>query len=103
MLSAWRLILAEWRRSWPIAVQNAAKRLSRFLFQVLLPLAERGEAVHAGAMGKSALRGRDILGFAAPGLLRSRLQGAAIREGEFPGQRSKLVHRIEVRGCVFVR
>src|ERR1700730_11534086 len=101
--SAWRSILAEWRRSSFIAVQNAAKRLSRFLLQILLPLAERREAVHPGPMGKSALRGRDVLGLAAPGLLRGGLQGAAIREGEFPGQRSKLVHRIEMRGCVFVR
>src|SRR6266700_566738 len=103
ILFAWRLILAEWRRSSFIAMQNAAKRLSRFLFQILLPLAERRQAVHPGAMGKSALRGRDVLGFAAPGLLRSRLQGAAIREGEFPGQWSKLVHGVEMRGCVFVR
>src|SRR3954466_15784425 len=95
---AWRLILAEWRRSSFIAVQNAAKRLSRFLFQILFPLAERREAVHLGAMGKSALRGGDVLGFAAPGLLRGGLQDAAIREGEFPGQLSKLFHRNHIRG-----
>src|SRR5882672_8339032 len=103
MLFAWSPILAEWRRSSFIAVQNAAKRLSRFLFQILLPLAERREAVHFGAMGKGALRRRGVLGFATPGLLRSRLQGAAIREGEFPGQRPKLVHRIEMRSGIFVR
>src|SRR5258707_1334652 len=103
MPSAWRLILAEWRRSRLIAGQNAAKKVSRFLFQILLPLAERREAVHHGAMGKSALRGRHVFGLAAPGLLRRRLQGAAIQEGELPGQRSELVHRVEMRGCLFVR
>src|SRR4051812_4731800 len=99
---AWPLILAEWRRWLFIAVQNGAKSLGGFLFQILLPLAECRQAVHPGAMGKRALRGRDVLGLAAPGPLRRRLQGAAIREGEFPGQRSKLVHGIEMRRCVFV-
>src|SRR3954453_18984230 len=45
--------------------------LGRLLLQILLPLAERGKAVHLGAMGEGALRGGDILSFALPGLLHS--------------------------------
>src|SRR3954454_22795513 len=93
-------IRAEWRRRSCIAVENAAKRLSRlFAFQILLPLAERGERVHAGAVGEGALRGGDVLGFAGPGLLRRGLQGAAVGERELPGQGPELVHGIEMRGC----
>src|SRR5580700_10567782 len=42
----------------------------RFPFQVGFPLAERGEAVHHGAVAEGALRGGDVFGFARPGFLR---------------------------------
>src|SRR3954453_6248781 len=88
---------AEWRRSC-IAAQLPPKRLSRlFSFQILLPLAEPREPVHAGAVRKGALRRRDILGLAGPCLLRRRLQGAAVGEGQLPGKRTELVHGIEMR------
>ena len=45
-------------------------RLRRFrLFQVGLPLAERGEAVHLGAMREGALAGSDVLRLARRRLL----------------------------------
>src|SRR4051812_5713495 len=92
-------IRAEWRRRSCIAVENAAKRLSRlFAFQILLPLAERGKRVHPRAMGEGALRRGDVLGFPGPGLLRRGLQRAAVGEGELPGQGPKLVHGVEMRG-----
>src|SRR5262249_53200647 len=56
----------------------------RLAFQVLLPLPERGEAVHHGAVQESTLTGGHVLGFARPSLLRRRLQGAAIAEGQLP-------------------
>ena len=78
-----------------IAAQNAAKRLSRlFAFQIGLPLAERRQPVHAGAMNEGALRRRDVFGLPGPGLLRGVLQGAPVGEGEFPGERGELVHGV---------
>ena len=44
-----------------------------FPFQIGLPLAERGEAVHARAVDEGALRRSDILGFAGPRGLRGML------------------------------
>src|SRR6266700_6769910 len=75
----------------------------RLLLEVLLPLSKRGEPVHHGAMGEGALRSGDVLGFARPGLLRRRLQRAAIAEAEPPGQAAELVHGVEVGGRLFVR
>src|ERR1044072_5210300 len=102
MLTAWDPFSAEWRRRSFIAGENAAKRLSRLLFQVLLPLAEGRKPVHPGTVREGALRRRDVLGLAAPGLLRRRLQRAAIRGGELPGQRPELVHGVEVGGRLLV-
>src|SRR5262249_23743869 len=67
----------------PNALRNAISefRLCRFLLQVLLPLPARGEAVHHGAVDEGALGGRDVFAPAGPGLLRRRLQRAAVAEG----------------------
>src|ERR1051325_10730630 len=102
MSTAWDPFSAEWRRWSFIARKNAAKRLSRLLFQVLLPLPQCRKTVHPGAMREGALGGRDVLGLAAPGLLRSGLQGAAVREGELPRERSELVHGVEMGGRLLV-
>src|SRR5690349_19062287 len=102
MPTAWDLFPAEWRRRSLIAGKNAAKRLSRLLFQVLLPLPQCRKAVHPGAMREGALGGRDVLGLAAPGLLRGGLQGTAVGEGELPGERPELVHGVEMGGRLFV-
>src|SRR5690348_86367 len=102
MPTAWDRFSAEWRRWSFIAGENAAKRLSRLLFQVLLPLPQCRKAVHPGAMREGALGGRDVLGLAAPRLLRGGLQGAPIREGELPWQRPELVHGVEMGGRLFV-
>src|SRR6185312_8394338 len=75
----------------------------RLLFQVRLPFAERGEAVHGGAMRESALRRGDVFLLAAPGLLRRRLQGASVGEGEFPWEAADLVHGVEMGGGLLVR
>src|SRR5688572_24315670 len=80
-----------------------ARRLRCLLLQILLPLALAGEAVHRGAMGEGTLGGGDVFALARPGLLRRRLQCAAIREGQFPRQSADLVHRVEVRGRLLVR
>src|SRR5689334_10791375 len=102
MLSAWDPFSAEWRRSF-IAAQLPPKRLSRlFAFQIGLPLAEGGKPVHAGAVDKRALCGAHIFGLSGPSLLRGVLQGTAVREGELPGERPKLVHGIEVGGRLLV-
>src|SRR5581483_2356862 len=58
-------------------VAGPGRRLSRLL-QLLLPLAQRGQAVHLGAVQVGGLAGLDIL--AGPGLLRGGLQGAAVGE-----------------------
>src|ERR1700680_4784832 len=72
---------------------------SRWLFlQVMLPLPARGEPVHHGAVGEGALGRGDVLGLAGPGLLRRRLQGSAVTEGQSPGQAADTVHGIEMRG-----
>src|SRR6188474_3428799 len=103
MRLAWGPISAEWRRFCLILQENEPERLSRlFAFQIGLPLAERRETVHPGAMREGALGARDVLGLAGPGLLRGRLQRAAIREGELPGERAEPVHGIEVRGRLLV-
>src|SRR5262245_66639405 len=77
--------------------------LRRLAFQVLLPLPERGEAVHHGAVEESTLTGSNVLGLARPRLLRRRLQRPAVAEGEFPRQAADLVHRVEVRRRGLIR
>src|SRR5213593_698770 len=77
--------------------------LRRLLLEIRLPLAERGEAVHAGTMGEGALRRGRVLRLAAPGLLRRRLQGAAVREGELPRRAADLVDGVEMGGRFLVR
>src|SRR6478735_11305948 len=85
---------AEWRR-FSIAAQLPPKRLSRlFAFQIGLPLAKRGEPVHAGTVNEGALRCRDVFGLSPPGLLRGMLERTAVGEGELPGQGAELVHGI---------
>jgi len=51
---------------------------------------------------KGTLRGGNVFGLARPRLLRRRLQGAAIREGELPRQIAEFVHCIEMRRRLFV-
>ena len=75
----------------------------RPLLQLRFPLAECRETVHHGAMRESPLRRRDILALSSPRFLRCRLQGAAIRESEPPGQTAGLVHGVEVRGRILIR
>ncbi|EGE56035.1 hypothetical protein RHECNPAF_770083 [Rhizobium etli CNPAF512] len=70
------------------------------LFQVLLPVALGGEAVHLGAVGEFALAGGDIFRLAVPGLEGAVLQGAAIGEGDEPGQ-VKTIDRGKMRGRLF--
>src|ERR1043165_3599133 len=102
MLPAWDPFSAEWRRS-GIAGELPPKRLSRLLaFQVGLPLAERRQAVHPGAVDKGALRGGDIFGLSGPGLLWGVLQRTAVGESELPGERGELVHSVEVGGRLLV-
>src|SRR5260370_17687839 len=74
----------------------AAKSLCRALLELLLPLPERCQAVHPRAMRERALRGRDVLVLAGPGLLGRRLQRAAVRERELPGPVIDLVHGVEM-------
>src|SRR3954470_14556764 len=94
---------AEWRR-FSIAAQLPPKRLSRlFAFQIGLPLAERRQPVHAGAVNEGPLRRRDVFGLPGPGLLRGVLQGAPVGEGELPGERTELVHGVEMGGRLLVR
>src|SRR5262249_56751303 len=59
-------------------------QLRRLLLQVLLPLPEAGEPVHHGAVGEGALRRGDVLALPGPGLLRRRLQRAAIADRDSP-------------------
>src|SRR6185436_7090238 len=93
---------AEWRRSC-IAAQLPPKRLSRlFAFQVGLPLAERRQPVHPGAVDEGPLCGGNVFRLSGPGLLRGVLQRTAIGEGELPRQRPELVHRVKVLGCLLV-
>src|ERR1043165_9081781 len=102
MLTAWDPFSAEWRRRSVIAGEKAAKRVSRLLFQVLLPLPQCRKPVHPGAVREGALRRRDVLGLPAPGLLRRGLQRAAIGEGELPGEWPELVHGVEMGGRLLV-
>src|SRR5262245_64108609 len=78
-------------------------RLCRFLLQILLPLPARGEAVHHGAVDEGALGGGDVFAPAGPGLLRRRLQRAAVAEGDVPRQAADAVDGVEVGGCLLVR
>ena len=89
----------QWSPSLAIA---GADVLRRFAFQVGFPLAERGEAVHHGAVVEGALCCRDVFGFAGPGFLRRGLQRAAVGERDVPRQRAHLVDGVEMRGGVFV-
>src|SRR5262249_20093583 len=84
-------------------VGSATVRLCRFLLQILLPLPARGEAVHHGAVDEGALGSRDVFAPAGPGLLRRRLQRAAVAEGDAPRQAADAVDGVEVGGCLFVR
>src|SRR2546430_14121414 len=84
-------------------VGSATVRLRRFPLQILLPLPAWGEAVHHGAVGEGALGGRDVFAPAGPGLLRRRLQRAAVAEGEAPRQAADAVDGVEVSGCLLVR
>src|SRR5262245_64695108 len=86
-----------------VPVSRRCRGLRRLLFQVLLPLAARGEAVHHGAVSERALRCGNILALAGPRLLRRRLQGTAIAEREPPRQAADPVHGVEVRGRLLVR
>src|SRR5262249_60613092 len=74
-----------------------------FLLQILLPLPTRGEAVHHGAVDEGALGGRDVFAPAGPGLLRRRLQRAAVAESESPRQAADAGNGVEVGGGLLVR
>src|SRR5690349_17251158 len=71
--------------------------------EVWRPLAERGERIHACAVGEGLLCRGDVLILAVPGEQRRGLEGAAIGESELPGQGAEPVHSREVRGRLFVR
>src|SRR5215204_7728470 len=97
-------------RSWVTETKNGASRApstmrlrrkagsGRLLLEIVLPLAEGSEPVHLGAVRKGALGGGDVLGLAGPRLLRRRLQGAAVAEGELPREAAEAVHGVEMRG-----
>src|SRR5438874_13582997 len=85
-----------------IEVSKIGFTLCGLFFEVAIPLAFRGEAVHARAMVKRLLRRADVRRLAAPGLQRRVLQRAAVAEGERPGERTHAIHRVEVRGRVLV-
>src|SRR5215203_6138138 len=87
----------------PSAAIAAKRRSGRHLLEVALPLAERCEAVHLGAVREGGLRGGDVAGLTAPGLLGRRLQGAAVRERELPREAADAVHGVEVGGRLLVR
>src|SRR5256714_952932 len=65
--------------------------------------APSAEAIHGGAVDEGTLRCRDVFALPGPGLLRRRLQRAAVAEGEPPWQRTRLIHSVEVRGRLLVR
>src|SRR5690242_11802456 len=88
------------RSGWEIACRRG---LGGLFLQIRLPLSGRGGAVHARAMREGALARGDVLRLAAPGLLRSSLQRTSVGEGERPGQAADLVHRVEMRGRLFIR
>src|SRR5690606_2778085 len=108
-----------WRRSWKggaSRLTNPARRKTvpssavrrrplggQRPLQAVVPLALGGQGVHPRAVDEGALGGRDVLGLAAPGLLRRGLQGAAVGEGHLPGEAADLVHRVEVGGGLLVR
>src|SRR5437016_5345128 len=81
---------------WPI-------RSRSFFFQVRIPLADSGEAVHARTMCERTLCQSEIGGLAVPRLLWRRLQGAAVGESEPPGNVEALVDGVQMCGRVFVR
>ena len=58
----------------PPPLRGGGCPLRGFPFEIGLPLPERGEAVHSGAVAKGPLGGGDVLRFARP-----RLCGAACK------------------------
>src|SRR5690606_7248675 len=66
------------------------------------PLALRGQRIHAGAMGKGALRRRHVLRASLPEDEGGVLQRPAIGEGQAPGQVVDPVHGRKVRRSFFV-
>src|ERR1039458_1819412 len=59
--------------------------------------------VHLRAVVVRPLASLEVLRLAAPRLQRGRLQRATVRERKFPWIRALRVHRVQVRGRVFVR
>src|SRR5271166_4169000 len=91
---------------WAVAVPEPSSlsgvRLRRLLFQILLPLTARSEAVHHGPMREGALSGGDVLRPSGPRLLRRGLESPPVAERQSPGQAADPVHGIEMRGCFLV-
>src|SRR5690606_17373468 len=70
---------------------------------VLAPLAQRGQAVLAGAGVDGLLRLGDVAAHVlGPDLQRGGLHGAAVAEAQRPGLLAHAVHRVQVRGGVLV-